>query len=242
MGLYTRTHQTLNLVLAKLGMQLIKYPPDPLNCRMRQIERAGVDLVLDVGANAGQHATMLRRAGYRGEIISFEPQPIAFSELSGKADADPRWSAKNVAVGAEPGTLTLNISENSVASSLLPIGHASLDAVPECRYVDAVEVEVVTLAETIRANAGRGIMLKIDVQGFEPQVLEGCGALLGTIALLDIEMSLVPIYENETLFDDMDAWIRARGFRRVGLDHAFWDRAKGELLAVDGIYARDRSE
>lgn len=238
MRLYTLAHQALNDLLAHAGVRLIKYPPDPLNCRIRQIEQHGVDLVLDVGANAGQHATMLRKAGYQGQLISFEPQPDAFERLSRLTASDSHWTAHNVAVGAEKGRLTLNVSQNSVASSVLPMGQASLDAAPECRYVRTIDVDVIALADIIAANAGRSIMLKIDVQGFEPAVLEGCGQGLEKITLLDVEMALATIYEGGAMFDDVDSWIRNRGFRRVGLDHAFWDRAKGELLAVDGIYAR----
>ena len=241
MSLYRFAHKSANAALEKLGMRLIKYPPDPLNCRIRQIERNKVDLVLDVGANAGQHATMLRGAGYRGEIISFEPQPTAFATLARLAAADPRWTAMNCAVGAEQGRLTLNVAENSVASSALPIGQASLDAAPECRYTGTIEVDVVTLADTLSKHADRGIMLKIDVQGFEPQVLEGCGKWLDRVAVLDVEMALAPIYEGQALFDEVDTWIRERGFRRVGIDQAFWNRETGELLALDGIYARNPS-
>lgn len=239
MNLYLFAHRSANAVLEKFGMQLIKYPPGPLNCRLRQIERAGVDLLLDVGANEGQYATNMRRAGYRGEIVSFEPNPAAFATLARLAATDDRWTALNCAVGSEAGRLTLNIAQNSVSSSLLPIGDASLAAAPEARYVDTVEVEVITLAETIRAHAGRAMMLKIDVQGFEPQVLEGCGSELGAIAVLEAEMAMAQTYEGQLPFEQVDASIRERGFRRVGFDYGFWNRQTGELLELDGIYVRD---
>ena len=104
---------------------------------------------------------------------------------------------------------------------------------------DTVEVEVITLAETIRAHAGRAMMLKIDVQGFEPQVLEGCGSELGAIAVLEAEMAMAQTYEGQLPFEQVDASIRERGFRRVGFDYGFWNRQTGELLELDGIYVRD---
>lgn len=239
MNLYRFAHQSANAALAKMGLRLIKYPPDPLNCRLRQIERAGVDLLFDVGANEGQYATNLRRAGYRGEIVSFEPNPAAFAKLERLAAADGRWSARNCAVGSEPGRLTLNIAQNSVSSSLLPIGEVSLAAAPEARYVDSVEVAVIALADTIAAHAGRAMMLKIDVQGFEPQVLKGCGEGLRAIAVLEAEMAMAQTYRGQLPFEEVDAWIRGRGFRRVGFDYGFWNRQTGELLELDGIYVRD---
>ena len=240
MNLYRFAHQSANAALAKVGMRLIKYPPDPLNCRLRQIERAGVDLLLDVGANEGQYATSMRRAGFRGEIVSFEPNPAAYAVLRRLANRDGRWIAHNCAVGRVPGHLTLNIAQNSVSSSLLPIGDIALEAAPEARYVDTVEVEVTTLAETIATNADKTIMLKIDVQGFEPQVLEGCGEGLGAIAVLEAEMAMAQTYQGQLPFEQVDAWIRERGFRRVGFDYGFWNRQTGELLELDGIYVRER--
>lgn len=239
MTLYTAAHTTLNRILAKAGLRLIKYPPDPLNCRLRQIERAGVDLLLDVGANEGQYASNMRRAGYSGEIISFEPNPAAFAVLARYCAGDPRWTARNCAVGAEAGRLTLNIAENSVSSSALAIGEASLRAAPEARTVGSVEVDLIALADTIAANAGRAIMLKIDVQGLEPQVLEGCGAHLAEVAVLEAEMAMAPTYLGQQPFEQVDGWIRDHGFRRVGFDYGFWDRARGELLELDGIYVRE---
>src|SRR5262245_4945741 len=63
-----------------------------------------VDLVLDIGANTGQWASELRRAGYRGDIISFEPLSSAHEQLEKNAHNDPRWTvAPRVALGSNNG-------------------------------------------------------------------------------------------------------------------------------------------
>jgi SAM-dependent methyltransferase len=54
-----------------------------------------VDLVLDVGANVGQFGTDLRRYGYKGEILSFEPLPAMFVILTDKAMPATTPSARN---------------------------------------------------------------------------------------------------------------------------------------------------
>ena len=56
--------------------------------------------------------------------------------------------------------------------------------------------------------------------------------------MLDVEMSLIPLYEGQALFDAVDRHIVGRGFRRIGFDTGFWNRETGELLQVDGIYVR----
>ncbi|MEU0217078.1 FkbM family methyltransferase, partial [Streptomyces sp. NPDC006265] len=59
---------------------------------MQLILRSRIDVVLDVGANRGQYAAMLRRFGYRGRIVSFEPLHEPLRTLRRRAAADPLWT------------------------------------------------------------------------------------------------------------------------------------------------------
>src|SRR5262245_9209130 len=49
--------------------------------------------VLDVGANTGQFAGLIRKLGYRGSIISFEAIPQVHAVLSEATKRDSRWTA-----------------------------------------------------------------------------------------------------------------------------------------------------
>jgi hypothetical protein len=81
-----------------------------------------VNLVFDIGANAGQFAQSLRELGYRGRIVSFEPQSEAREQLERAASVDPLWEvAPKAAIGAEDGEIELNLAANSISSSLLPM-------------------------------------------------------------------------------------------------------------------------
>src|SRR3954465_2500661 len=82
-------------------------PPDQA---VRFIAAHRPDAVLDIGANAGQFAAALRGVGYRGRLISFEPQPPAFASLKAKADADPTWECHQVALGEADGDLPMHMS------------------------------------------------------------------------------------------------------------------------------------
>src|SRR5271154_6586030 len=70
------------------------------------IKSKKITTVLDVGANQGQYATGLRVRGYREKIVSFEPDPGAFGQLKAKAEPDPKWSVRNLAIGARDGEQT----------------------------------------------------------------------------------------------------------------------------------------
>lgn len=238
MSLYTAAAGAINALLRPAGYQVVRLPSPPNNCRFRSIERMGIDLVFDIGANVGQYAMELRRHGYRGRIISFEPLPDAFAALSAHASGDPLWDVRNAAVGAEPGRLPMHVSANSVSSSLLEVTEASTAAAPESRASGTVEVEVVTLDKPLAEARGAKILLKVDTQGYEWPVLQGCGATLGHVAMLDVEMSLQPLYAGQKLFDEVEAFILEQGFARIGYDTSFWNRDSGALLQIDGIYGR----
>ncbi len=81
-------------VLRGFGYDVIQYRPSSsdaakLTALMRH---AGVDLVLDVGANEGQFAQELRDGGYRGRIVSFEPLREAHARLQRAAAGHAGWT------------------------------------------------------------------------------------------------------------------------------------------------------
>jgi hypothetical protein len=51
-------------------------------------------------------------------------------------------------------------------------------------------------------------------------------------------MSLTPLYRNESLFDEMHAFLKDKGLMLVSLEFGFVDCRSGQLLQVDGIYQR----
>src|SRR5262245_26822768 len=100
-----------------------------------ELARQGVELVLDVGANTGQFARSLRTDGYAGKIISFEPLSAAFAVLQHKCAQDRDWECHNLAIGDAEGSATINVSANSLSSSLLPVRARTLEIEPRIAYV-----------------------------------------------------------------------------------------------------------
>lgn len=240
--------ETMKTALRRLvrasGYDIVKWhrvPPD-VAARKRLLDRFGIDVILDVGANAGQYATSLRDPmGYRGAIVSFEPLPDAFQHLAQLAKKDPGWDVQNVALGAADGHLTLNVSKNRVSSSFLPIRDTSTKVEPLSAYETQCVVPVRALdsiySELNVIRAASRIMLKLDTQGFESQVLAGATKFLERCSLIQMEMSLVTLYDGELLFIDMCNTMREKGFDLIALDPGFHDAASGRLLQVDGIFA-----
>jgi FkbM family methyltransferase len=200
----------------------------------------GVQTVLDIGANIGQYGTALRASGYRGNLVSCEPLSDAFEHLQRRSARDPGWEAVRTAVGDEVGSIEINVSANSYSSSLLPMTSAHSDAAPGSEFVAAETVPVTTVAELIAArnlNPAR-TLLKIDTQGYEAPVLDGAGSALKEFAAVSLELSFVPLYEGQQLFDELTSRLKGAGYTLYGLDAGFGDPRTGRMLQCDGLFVR----
>jgi FkbM family methyltransferase len=236
----TATHW-LRTQLWNFGYDIVRYRPDahPLARRRRLLERAGVDAVLDVGANTGQFATQLRTdLGWRGRIVSFEPLAAAHAALAARAAADPPWGAHRYALGDADGSAQIGVAGNSYSSSLLDMLPAHVDAAPESAYVGRETIDthrLDTVADAVCPPPAR-LYLKLDVQGFERQVLAGAEATLARVRVLQLEMSLTPLYAGAATFGELHALLEARGLVLFALEPGFARRDSGQLLQVDGLY------
>ena len=235
--------------IAKLGVRLalhrtgVSIGRDPFVNRVaRLLDSRDIETVLDVGANVGQFARMIRGAGFDGDILSFEPLSDAYRRLTRRSSGDPRWQAFNSAVGAEPGRSTINISANSFSSSLLAMTNAHLDAAPGSEFIGSEDVDVTTVATIVEEHGldPARMFIKVDTQGFEKSVMAGAGAVIDTVAAVQLELSFVELYEGQELFDEGVATMRDHGLELWTLETGISD-AEGRLLQCDGVFVRTTS-
>ena len=210
--------------------------------RATVLRRRGVSVLLDVGANTGQYVGWLRKFGYTGRIVSFEPNPAAFEVLSAACSGDDRWTGRAVAVGAERSELTLHLTGDSKCASVLqPTGIAAY--LPAAgRAVDGIKVPIVTLDE-VWADITRPedvVALKIDVQGYEQSVLDGAAQTLPDIQVLEVEMALVDLYSGGSRIYELLPALAGMGFSVTSIGRGHVDRATGQLLDIDVLMERSQ--
>jgi FkbM family methyltransferase len=178
-----------------------------------------IELVIDAGANVGQFGEALRLTGYRGRIVSFEPVDEAWSELSAKAMSDNKWDVFQIALGDVEGTAELAVMRNNVFSSL----HAPLASQPDqfaeqntvTRHQHVTVRRLDSLVDELRLRPLLGhALLKCDVQGHDRQVLDGL-SYLNEIALLQLEVSVVPIYDGAPRMPEMLQYLDRLGFAPI---------------------------
>ncbi len=234
----------LRTLVHRFGIDVRRWPPprDPALAHVGVIVGARIDLILDVGAAGGGYALMLRDRGHRGRIVSCEPLPTSFERLRAAAADDPGWEVRQIAVGAAPGTASLQIAGNADSSSLLPMLDAHTAAAPHAATVGEVEVEVTTVDDLLDeiARPDDRVLLKLDVQGAESAVLDG--TTLNRITAIHLEHSLVELYAGSATFDALHGRLREAGFRLVDVSPGFRDPRNSQLLQFDATYLRDTDD
>lgn len=231
----------LRRILRKVGFDICHFTPSqhPIARRKKIIEYNEIDTVIDIGANAGQFAQQLRNeVDYKNKILSFEPQSTAFDLLSANATGDSKWEVFNYALGDTEEKKEINIAANSLSSSLLGMLPTHLQSAPESKYIGKEMISIKTLDSLfgVLCNPNDNVYLKIDTQGYESRVLNGAEKSLEHINIVQLEMSLLPLYEGEMVYNDMCMLMKEKGYNLIGIEIVSTNRLTGQLLQVDGIF------
>ena len=222
--------------LARRGLELRRHSAMR---RQAMLAKHEVDLVLDVGAADGGYGKSLRRFGYTGRIISFEPLSATYTSLCATISEDPTWTAHDLALGAESGAAIINVASNRASSSFLDMLDAHRAAAPSVDYVAEETVTMARLDDVAdeRLQSARRPFLKVDTQGFEREVLAGGTKMVAKCVGLQLELSFVPLYAGGMLVDEAIGWAYAEGFHLVGIEQGY-AAPGGEILQIDGVFTR----
>jgi FkbM family methyltransferase len=140
-------------------------------------------LVFDVGANTGHYANDFLRL--RRRVVSVEPNPSCAAELQRRFGWNSHFRLVRAALGGAKGTIKLHLADASAISSCDPewIERVSASGRFEGhKWGEAVDVPMTTL-DALIAEHGRPAHTKIDVEGFEAEVLKGLTQHAGMMSL-----------------------------------------------------------
>jgi FkbM family methyltransferase len=201
------------------------------------LQRLRFDFVADVGANRGQFSLVCRRLRPAAAIMGFEPLPGPAQVYRKLFTGDPLVTLHEIALGQVRGEMTMNISAQDDSSSLLPISRAQTDNFPGTGAIATRAVKIAPLSDFVQpSQLGAHNLLKIDVQGFELEVLKSAEILLPQFDWVYAECSFVPLYEGQALAAEIIGWLDARGFRLCGQFNPARARADGALLQADLLF------
>lgn len=205
--------------------------------------RANLKCVVDVGANIGEWSTSIAELGRAQHIIAFEPIPEVFHKLESNTKSFPQIECINSAVGAQVGEITLNVEESSDSMSSV------LTMRDEMRPIFGItgktprqiKVPMTTLDDTLKKYPEISL-LKIDVQGYEPEVLAGAHATLKRTKALMIEIVYAPYYHDDVQFDTIHQLVTSLApLKLYGISAPGYHPDTGRPLWADAIYVQSSS-
>jgi FkbM family methyltransferase len=161
---------------------------------IRQLGLEQAATVLDVGANHGDFAQAASACFPSAKVFLFEPVPDLQRKLAGMIRVRrPNWQMVACALGSQPGTFPLYVDQgDDETGSLAGFTEDYLEANPRARPSHEILCEVRTLDDVAREQSITAIdLLKIDVEGFEFEVIRGGLNALQTTRSIIAEVSLI---------------------------------------------------
>ncbi len=169
-------------------------------------------VVYDIGANVGTW-TLLAKALYpAAQIHAFEPLPMHTEKFRQMTRALTGVHLHEIGLGPRQTTTTMRVTDFSDASSLLALTEAAKQQW-HLRQVAEIPVQIERLDDWMSGhNMPNPDLIKLDVQGFELEVLRGAEQCLKHTKAVLLEASFESLYEGQCRFDELVAWLADAGF------------------------------
>jgi FkbM family methyltransferase len=232
--------QTLKTLAARFGFHVVRNYQNPAHTLLG-LGRTEFRTVLDVGANTGQFARAMSSNFPRATFHCFEPTPVAFEALSTWASTQQRIIPVQLALGEHAGILDMNLhTQHSTSSSLLATSAHCEALYPFTAAQATISVRVERLDDyvaALRAPLAGELLLKIDVQGYEAQVLRGAPRIVSQVRACIVEVSLDELYHGQTRFTDIASLMQAGNLEYAGnFEQTYGD--DGRVVSLDAVFAR----
>ena len=196
------------------------------------LQNNNIQLFIDVGANFGQSALGIIEWGYTNEIISIEPVKECHDYLIKKSTKYNNWKIlERMAVGDKDGEAEINVSKATDLSSILKpteLLKNSFDTV-ESHHKEKIPIRRLDTLFNIQ-DIPDSTFIKIDTQGYDYNVLLGAEKIISKVKGIQIEASLLPLYQNEKNYYDILTFLKDLGFvTHMITERSFSRRVKRQL-------------
>ncbi|MGE3911817.1 MAG: FkbM family methyltransferase [Chloroflexota bacterium] len=200
---------------------------------------SSIKTIIDIGANDGQYAEYLNDFFKPAVVHAFEPLLGCQPQLAALSEKIPHLTVHQVALSDENGEATFYSNEYAPASSLLAVSDLARRAFPETERASASTVRLARLDDILTVDTLEpDILIKIDVQGVEDRVIRGGTAIFSVAKIVLIEMSFVPVYDGQPLFEEVHALLEGCGLRLAGFKNQIDDAQTGQPLFAHCLYRR----
>jgi len=195
--------------------------------------------IIDVGANEGQSIEKFSKIFPEAVFYCFEPLPEPFQKLKNKFQNQNNVHLYPLALGNESSEKIIFRNEFSPSSSILPMKkiHKTAFTYTEKEFKEKIEIRRLDdiLKNTLIAKP---YFVKIDVQGFEAEVIKGGMETIKNANVIILETSFIQLYEGAPLFDDIYVILRDAGFEYIGAYDQLANPNDGMILQQDAIFIK----
>lgn len=199
--------------------------------------------IVDIGANVGQFGKKIRQFYPDAKLYSFEPIPFVCDELNLNFEGDNNFKSFNVGLGDSEGKTKFFLNLFSDSSSMLPIGELHKKNYPYTKDEIEIEVTVKKLDNCFEeGELQKPYLVKIDVQGFEEQVIRGGIEVIKNADMIITESSYKELYEGQSLFDALYEKLKGFGFDFMGNFEQMESAFNGEPLQGDAIFQKRKNK
>ena len=194
--------------------------------------------VVDIGANTGQFSLVMRKNYPEASIFAFEPLRVPFLKFRKIFEGDTKVRIFNSAIAPTEGVGQIYVSESIDSSSLLPISDLQNNLYPGTSAVGTENIAMGPLRSHLSADDINGpSLLKIDVQGYELEVLRGCDGLLDLFDMVYCECSFYELYSGQALAPEVIKSLAERNFSLQGFNNVSYDEF-GNAVQADFIFRK----
>lgn len=198
------------------------------------------DMVVDVGAHEGGFASRVRGLGYRGGILSLEPNPAAYRVVAARAGLDANWDVRQIAAGDVNAKLPFHITRDAQFASVNRPGANGGEFGDMMDVVEVVDVSVCTIDELDAAEnfVTTRTLLKVDTQGFDHAVLSGASRTLRRVAAVMFEVPIIAIYDGTPHYAATFALLESHGLKLYSLTPISRQSDSGCIIEADALWVR----
>lgn len=227
--------------VSRIRQNSIDYYVDPFEMQRRLVSNPDSNLVIfDVGAHHGNIAALYKQIFPKSKIFCFEPFPASYQMLQSLLGGNPDYKLFDFGLSDQSGMSKFYSNFYSPTNSLLK-SDKNADIIWGNQLLDnkeIIEVKLRTLDEVIVDQGINQIdILKLDVQGAEPQVIKGALQSIkkGIIKLVYTEIIALPTYEGQVEFEEVIKLFKELGFELFSIYNNSYT-SEGRLRQIDAIF------
>lgn len=206
------------------------------------LQKLDIQTILDIGANTGSYSQDIAKHFPRAKIYAFEPLADCLKELKMVAEKNPLIVPVPYALGSKNENAVIQRSSFHPSSSLLRMNDLHKELYPKSSRQTEETIRVKRLDDwATNINMKKELFIKMDVQGFEKEVISGGTSTIKQASALIIENSYVAFYEKQQLAAAIIMMMHELGFHYFGAAHMHYNMKTNLPIYEDSFFINEHT-